>query len=421
MTSEDCLSLNVFTPQNAPATGLPVFVWIHGGAYISGGSSQYDGQKLSDRGPLVVVTLNYRLGAFGFLSHAGLDATRTMEPSGNDGLRDQQLALKWVKNNIAAFGGDPTKVTVAGESAGAMSACIHLVSPPARELAQRFVFESGVCTGETLLKKKADADTLGKQLSDELCMGQADVVKCLRDTPIMELTEWHKSASLFGAGFVPTYNAADPLLPENPAKMVQAGNYNMKAAILAGTNLNEWGLFQALGSPKPATIAELDTAIDTQLGAQIGAAGATAVKAHYKPAADAMANDAMIRLMTDSAFRCPTRAMARLLTTKGSKVFLYSFEQGMAFHAYEIAYVFGNTSQLAPVLDEPTLATMQSFWMQFAISGDPNGHPGAPTWPVYAEASDPHMSLKSASAPGMGYGKADCDFWAGLVAAAPMM
>jgi carboxylesterase type B len=297
------------------------------------------------------------------------------------------------------------------------------VSPPARELAQRFVFESGVCTGETLLKKKADADALGKQLSDELCMGQPDPIKCLRDKPIAELTEWRKTSSLFGAGFVPVYNTADPLLPDNPRKMVEMGNYNSKAPILAGTNLNEWGLFQALGSAKPATIADLDTAIDMQLTAQLGAAGAAAVKAHYKPAADAQANDAMIRLMTDSAFRCPTRALARLATSKGSKVFLYSFEQGMAFHAYEIPYVFGNANPLigAAMLDEPTLASMQGLWMQFATTGDPNGRPGTPAWPVYSEAADPHMTLKSASAAGMGHAKADCDFWAGLSAAAPMM
>jgi para-nitrobenzyl esterase len=418
--SEDCLSLNVYTPQMPPATGLPVYVFIHGGAYISGGSFQYDGQKLSERGPLVVVTINYRLGPFGFLSHAGLDATRAGEPSGNDGIRDQQLALKWVKSNIAAFGGDPTKVTVAGESAGSMSACIHLVSPPARELAQRFVFESGVCTGETLLKKKADGDALGKMLSDELCAGQPDPVACLRAKPVMDLADWHKDSTLFGAGFVPVYNPADPLLPDNPAKLVDAGNYN-KGPILLGTNLREWGLFQSLGSAKPATIAALDMAIDMQLGAQIGAAGAAAVKAHYKPATDAEANDAMIRLMTDSAFRCPTRSMARLVTKKGSKVYLYSFEQGQAFHAFEIPYIFGNTNPLlAPMLDEPTLATMQGFVMQFATTGDPNGR-GPLMWPAYDEASDQNMSLKTESAAGTGLAKADCDFWAGLAAMAPMM
>jgi para-nitrobenzyl esterase len=420
-TSEDCLSINVFAPQSAPPTGLPVYVFIHGGAFISGGSSQYDGQKLSERGPLVVVTLNYRLGPFGFLSHAALDPTRGAEPSGNDGIRDQQLALKWVKNNIAAFGGDPTKVTVAGESAGSMSACIHFVSPPARELAQRFVFESGVCTGETLLKKKADGDALGKMLSDELCAGQPDPIQCLRAKPIMDLTEWHKMSSLFGAGFVPVYNAMDPLLPDNPAKMIDAGNYNNKAPILAGTNLHEWGLFQALGAAKPATGAELETAIDMQLGAQLGAAGATAVKAHYKPASDAEANDTMIRLMTDSAFRCPTRAMARQVTKKGTKVFLYSFEQGQAFHAYEIPYVFGNMNALlAPMIDDGTLMTMQPFFMQFATTGDPNGR-GALVWPAYDEVGDQNMSLKTQSAAGTGLAKADCDFWVGLAAMAPMM
>lgn len=417
--SEDCLSLNVFAPQTPPAGGLPVYVFIHGGAFISGGSSQYDGQKLSERGPLVVVTINYRLGPFGFLSHAALDATRGNEPSGNDGIRDQQLALKWVKSNIAAFGGDPTKVTVAGESAGSMSACIQLVSPPARDLAARFVFESGVCTGETLLKKKADGDMLGKALSDELCAGQ-EPVACLRAKSVMDLTDWRKSSGLFGAGFVPVYNAADPLLPDNPSKLVEAGNYN-KGNILAGTNLREWGLFQSLGAAKPATIADLGPAIDMQLGPTIGAAGSAAVTAHYKPATDAEANDAMIRLMTDSAFRCPTRALARQATKKGSKVYLYSFEQGMAYHAFEIPYIFGNPNPLlAPMLDEPTLMTMQGFVMQFAITGDPNGR-GSLMWPAYDEASDQHMSLKTASAAGTGLAKADCDFWAGLAAMAPMM
>lgn len=411
--SEDCLTVNVFTPQTVPAGGLPVFVWIHGGAYISGGSFQYDGQKLSERGPLVVVTINYRLGAFGFLSHTALDATRANEPSGNDGLRDQQLALKWVKNNIAAFGGDPGKVTVAGESAGAMSACIHLVSPPARELAHRFVFESGVCTGETLLKTKADADALGKMLSDELCTGQDDVVKCLREKPVMDFTEWRKTGGLFGAGFVPVYNPGDPLLPDNPSKLVEAGNYNSKAAIIAGTNLNEWGLFQTLGSPRAANLAEFEMAIETQLAATVGA-GTALVKAHYKPAMDAQANDALIRLMTDSAFRCPTRAFARLLTKKGSKVYLYSFEQGQAFHAFEIPYVFGNPNPLlAPMLDDGTLNTMQPFIMQFAITGDPNGR-GSLMWPEYNEMTDQHMTLKSMSAAGTGLSKADCDFWVGL-------
>jgi para-nitrobenzyl esterase len=415
---ENCLFVNVYTPPNPPAGGLPVYVFIHGGAYISGGSVQYDGQKLSERGPLVVVTLNYRLGVFGFLSHASLDATRGDAPSGNDGIRDQQLALKWVKNNIAAFGGDPSKVTIAGESAGAMSTCLHLVSPLSRELGQRFVLESGVCMGGTLLGNKAAADKLGKELGDELCAGQSDVLACLRAKPAAELIEWRRMASMFGAGFSPIVNAADPLLPDLPPKLIEAGNYN-KGAVLAGSNLREWGLFQLIGSAKPASIAEFDAAVEMQLGAQLGAAGLPLVKTHYKPASDAEANDAFVRVITDASFRCPTRALARLLSGKGSKVYLYSFEQGNAFHAYELPYVFGNPNPLlAPTLDEPTLMALQGFWMEFAIKGDPNGRV-QPSWPAYETASDQHVVLNSTPSVKSGLSQADCDFWATLMAAAP--
>jgi para-nitrobenzyl esterase len=413
---ENCLTVNVYTPQSTAAGGLPVYVFIHGGAFISGGSVQYDGQKLSERGPLVVVTLNYRLGVLGFLSHAGLDAARGEAPAGNDGIRDQQLALRWVQSNIAAFGGDPSKVTIAGESAGAMSACLHLVSPLSRELGQRFVFESGVCMGGTLLANKASADKLGKELSDELCAGQPDLLQCLRAKPLQELTDWRRNATMFGAGFAPVVNPADPLLPDLPPKLIEAGNYN-KGTVLAGSNLREWGLFQLIGSAKPATIADFNAAVDSQLGAQLGAAGLPLVKEHYKPASDAEANDVFVRLMTDAAFRCPTRTLARLASSKGSKVFLYSFEQGNAFHAYELPYVFGNPNALlAPVLDEPTLAALQGFWMQFATTGDPNGRV-QPTWPAYEAGSDQHMALSSTSQAGSGLSKADCDFWDSLTAA----
>lgn len=416
---ENCLSINVYAPQSPPEGRLPVYVFIHGGAYVSGGSLQYDGQKLAERGPLVVVTLNYRLGVLGFLSHAGLDAARGDAPTGNDGIRDQQLGLAWVKNNIAAFGGDPSKVTVAGESAGAMSACLHLVSPLSRDLAQRFVMESGVCMGGTLLGTKAAGDKLGRELTDELCAGQSDLLACLRAKPVSELTDWRRSAGLFGAGFSPVVNAADPLLPEAPPKLIEAGNFN-KGAVLAGSNLREWGLFQLIGSARPATLAEFDAAVEMQLGAQLGAAGLPLVQAHYRPATDAEANDAFVRLMTDAGFRCPTRALARLLSGMGSKVYLYSFEHGDAFHAYELPYVFGNPNALlaAAMLDEPTLAAVQGFWMEFAIKGDPNGRV-QPTWPAYETGSDQCMALSSAPAVKSGLSQTDCDFWAALTPAAP--
>lgn len=416
--SDDCLSINVYTPATTPAAGLPVHVFIHGGAFTSGGSLQYDGQKLSERGQLVVVTLNYRLGPFGFLSHPDLAAARGGVASGNDGIRDQQLALKWIQTNIAAFGGDPKKVTVTGESAGAMSACLHMVSPGSLELGQRFVLESGVCTsGASILKTKADGDKLGKALTDALCAGQTDVLACLRGKMVPEVADFGKANGLTGAGWAPQYDAADPLLPDHPAKLIQAGKYN-KGPVILGSNAREWGLFQLLGSPSPKTVAELNAAIDTQLGATLGAAGSPLVKEHYKPATDAEANASFVRLMTDSAFRCAARAFARLITSKGSKAYLYNFDQGNSYHAFEIPYVFGNPNATlgAAMLDEPTVTAVQGYWAQFATTGDPNGKV-QPTWPAYEATSDQHVTLKSTPEVGTALSKADCDFWDMLTAA----
>ncbi|HEX6242105.1 MAG TPA: carboxylesterase family protein [Polyangiales bacterium] len=411
--SDDCLTVNVYAPNPAPSAGLPVYVFIHGGAFTSGGSAQYDAKKLSEGGPLVAVTLNYRLGPFGFLSHPDLDAKRNGVPSGNDGIRDQQLALRWIQENIAAFGGDPKKVTITGESAGAMSACLHMVSPSSRELGPQFVLQSGVCTqGASILKSRADSDTIGKALVTQLCAGQPDILACLRGKPVQEVASFNATAGLTGAGWAPVYAANDPILPDHPKKLIDAGNYN-KGNVILGSNAREWGLFQRLGSPSPADETALNAAIDMALGATLGA-GAPLVKMHYKPAMPADANPNFIRLMTDSAFRCAARSFARLVSSKGSKVWLYSFEQGDAFHAYEIPYVFGNSNVLlAPMLDAPTVATVQGYWSKFVVSGDPNGKV-QPTWPQYDATSDQHVTLQSASAVGSNLSKADCDFWDSL-------
>jgi para-nitrobenzyl esterase len=209
------------------------------------------------------------------------------------------------------------------------------------------------------------------------------------------------------------------MLPDHPLKLIQAGKYN-KGPVVLGSNAREWGLFQLLGSPKPATIADLNTAIDSTLGATLGAAGAPLVKEHYKPATDADANNAFIRLMTDSAFRCAARSFARLITSQGSKAHLYQFDQGDSFHAYEIPYVYGNPNPLlAPMPDEPTVALVQGYWAQFVNTGDPNGKV-QPTWPLYDAAGDQNVTLKSAPAVSSGLSKADCDFWDTLTAAGMM-
>lgn len=408
--SEDCLSLNVYAPTAAKK--LPVLVWIHGGAFVSGGSVQYDGTRLAEEGPVVVVTINYRLGALGFLSHADLDKTREGEPTGNDAIRDQQLALRWVQRNIEAFGGDPENVTILGESAGSASVCTHLVSPEAQDLGHRFVMESGVCIGGLPFNTKEKANAIGADLANSLCANEADKLACLRAKPAADVVSWGADRGITGAGWSPVINPADPVLPEHPLVTVKAGKQN-KGEILLGSNKNEWGLFLAIAPQNPInSLATFDAALKTQFGP-----AADLIKAHYAPT-EATANATFVQLMTDGVFRCPTRALARLTSAQGQKVYLYRFEEGIAFHAYEIPYVLGQPNPLlAPTLVEPLRAAVQGYWRSFATDGDPNVD-GLPTWPAYTTAADQRMSLKASSEVTTDAASADCDFWDKLGAAA---
>lgn len=406
---EDCLTLNVFKPAGATkGDRLPVMVFIHGGAFVSGSGS--DMQGISEAGNVIGVSMNYRLGALGFLSHPEIDAARCPNaPSGNDGLRDQQLALKWVKKNIRAFGGDPSNVTVFGESAGSMSTCIQMVSPSARHLADRFIMESAVCAGilpgGLPVYTKDEVDVIGTALVDDLCAGESDIMTCLRTLPAETLIAWGADFGMFGAGWGPSYNPADHFLPESPAELIAQGNYN-PGEVIVGTNLNEWGLFMMA----PITsVGEFNAAVDREFGSL-----ANALKAHYVVNSDAEANDVFIQLMTDRTFRCPTRTFVRAIADQGTSAYLYHFEELPAFHAFELPYIFGPQPGFPPnVVSLQT--TMQSYWSTFAIAGDPNVD-GQPEWPMYSQADDIHMILKATSEVGSALGETNCDFWDALVA-----
>lgn len=411
---EDCLSLNVYTP-NAIDAPLPVMVFLHGGGFVSGGSAAYDGQRLSEEGKVVIVTLNYRLGALGTLALSALDATRPANaPSGNDAFRDQALALRWVRANIARFGGDPAQVTLFGESAGAMSTCLHMVSPTTRDLAQRFIMESGVCVAGIPLNDRAKAEETGAALVAALCAGRPDAVACLRALPAHEIVAWGASESILGAGWGPSINPADPFLPEHPLAIIQRGSYS-KGALIVGSNAREWGLFETIGaSPKVTTRAELNAAIDEVFGGELFGSIALLVKLHYVDltVSDAKANATWIRLMTDAVFRCPARMLARVTTDRGSKAYLYSFEEGRAHHAFELPYVFGNANAKlgAETLVEPLRAAMQSYWLAHARAGIPHAD-GRPGWPSYTRLADQHLTLTATPTVGRGLSQSDCDFW----------
>jgi para-nitrobenzyl esterase len=413
--SEDCLSLNVWAANRG--SNAPVMVFIHGGSFVTGAGSRFDGRKLAESGNAIVVSINYRLGALGFISLPELDAERAGVPSGNDALRDQQLALAWVRDNIAAFGGDPTNITVFGQSAGAVMTCVQLVSPLSRTLARHFIMESGTCDSALTTATLAQARATSARVVNAFCAGRSDVVACLREIPASDLAAFLVQSSILEVGWAPVINPADPLLPRSPRDMLAAGNYNRSGSIVVGSNAREIGLFQLTGeAPSARSIAELNAVIDAVFGP-----ASPLIKQQYTAASDAEANTTLVRLGTDAFFRCPARAFARRTSAQGTSVFLFHFEEGDAFHNYELPYVFGmpDASLGAPRLVESTRQQIQTGFTSFAATGEPRPFASTqdgifiealPPWPRYTAETDRHISLRSNGVAGAGLSKADCDF-----------
>lgn len=416
--SENCLTLNVHAPalndrhkktkRSGHAYKLPVMVWIHGGAFVAGGSVQYPGHKLAQDHNVIVVTMNYRLGALGFVSHPALDEELGGALSGNRALQDQQLAMQWVKANIERFGGDPDNITLMGESAGAMSVCTHIVAPGSQSLVDKFIMQSGVCVGGLPLFSKAAVEANSQQLVEDLCPPSSDTLTCLRELPGEAITAWGAEAGALNSGWGATIIPGSDTLPATPAELITSGQFN-NSAVMLGTNLYEWALFQAIGAgTNVASIAELNAYIDATYPPPMAAA----LKAAYAPPADALANIYLTTLITDQVFRCPTRRMANLLQAAGSDVWLYSFEQDNPAHAYEIPYLFNYVS--APLgidpTDSPTKDVIQGYWTAFAEQSTPN-HDALPFWPSYDSASQQYMILQDAPIAGVGLSAAACDLW----------
>jgi para-nitrobenzyl esterase len=444
--SEDCLFVNVYTPQNAPPAPLPVMVFIYGGAFNTGSSSLYNGVGLSEKGPVVLVTLNYRLGAFGFLALPELDAQRGGKPSGSDGIRDQQLALQWVHDNISVFHGDPTNVTVFGESAGSLSTCLHIVSPGSQGLAKRYIMESVACVGNgEPVDSQQQAYAVGQAFASSLCGGDGgaagngeDLLMCLRAQSVNDITAWLPAAgslpatptnallgTLIGPPFTPTVEGDGGVLPDTPANLIAQGQFDTSAEILAGTNLNEFGLFTDLakefgGAPQIviSSAAQLDQGLTTAFGAN-----ASAVEQQYQPITDTNASQVLVNIVTDYAFRCPMRQLSQMLQSKGvSNYYLYSFEQGPAWHSFELEPLFDETALVAlgdtPQPSAAFTQTMLGYWTQFGATGNPNGagDAGLPNWPVNSVAgTDQYMQLVDPTPDAMAHlAQANCEFWANV-------
>lgn len=429
---EDCLYLNVWTPDVAPGTPLPVMVWLPGGGNQNGGASDdspliaggllYDGRYLAARN-VVVVTINYRLGVFGFFSHPGL--TTEGSPSGNQGLQDQQAALAWVRDNIGAFGGDPKNVTLFGESAGSQDTCLQVISPGSSGLFHRSISESGGCT--TYRKTKADAENQIPAFSSAVgCSGASDELACLRRKSVKELMVAAPvdglpdggappGGSQFSGGtarwdFNPVVDGT--VIPDQPRTLVEADEF-AKVPYILGSNFEEGRLF-LLGAKAVTTDAEYMAALTRLVGASASTVAATYPTSDFKTP-----QDALVRVWGDYRLGCPTFESAERFAKHGAAVRMYHFSRttpGLEAlgptHGTEMPYVFGTLAK--PGSDDVGLSdTIEGYWTRFAKSGDPNGS-SALDWPAFDDTTDKSMGLDVPTAVLTGYRRKECDMWAAI-------
>ncbi len=420
--SEDCLYLNVSTPTLRANAHRPVLVWIHGGGLAEDGALNYDGTELAKAG-IVVVTVDYRLGALGFLAHPAL-ALRPAGPAGNYGLMDQQEALRWVKNNVARFGGDPDNVTIAGQSAGGLSVLAHLVSRGSRGLFQRAIVESGAFALNQL--PLSDAEAFGRTFADKVgCSEQT--AACLRSIAATKLVDAFPDAAIPGV-------VDGKVLTESIGSALAAGRF-ARVPILNGVDHNEEWIFVAgvhvavsggtfVPAPAP-TAATYENVIASVLG--VTAARAAAVAAEYPLAAYPAPVLALSTLVSDANFACPALRVDQW-TAARVPTFAYEFDDDtapqiyagpslppIATHSSEIQYLFGqpNAPFAAPL--DPTqsalAASMRTAWSTFAASGAPSS--SALPWPSFNSGANVLSLASRQSQVETSFATAHhCSFWA---------
>ena len=408
-SSEDCLYLNVWTPEWPARTKMPVMVWIHGGANAAGTASQkiYDTDTLARRG-VVVVTLNYRLGAFGFFSHPALTRESPHHASGNQGILDQIAALRWVRDNIASFGGDPNNVTIFGESAGSVAGSVLATSPLSRGLFHRVIGESGaaVLAGDPSILSEAEKRgqalaqrwklTSGASATELRAVSAADILNA--EPNLFEDNPPHIPSTLL-AEFPNLGIVVDGyVFPKKPAEIFAAGEEH-RVAFLFGSNARE-------RIPGTAAPAELAPALDQFFGPLSQRA-----REVYVGAPDALYGTTAEQWSTDTSFRCATVAQLIWHSAAGNPAYQYEFarvppgrEAVGATHASDLYYVFGSLNRIGGVgappvpgnaIDAQVSDAMQRYWTNFAKTGDPNG-PGLPEWPKFDPAKRAYIQFTDA-------------------------
>ncbi|MEE9231583.1 MAG: carboxylesterase family protein [Acidobacteriota bacterium] len=414
--SEDCLYLNVWTAHWGGEMKQPVMVWIHGGGnYLGWGHEPpYHGKSLARRG-VVMVSINYRLGEFGFLAHPHLTQESPNHSSGNYGLLDQIEALRWVQRNIAAFGGDPARVTIFGESAGAADVGYLMASPLAAGLFHRAISQSGgylLDDFRTLGFEEARGVQLAMGLGIEDGEGTLASLRAKSTNEILAAAaQLPSKSSTYGP------NIDGLILPDSPARIFAEGRQHA-VPLMIGANANEWTLF---GSP-PDNLAQYNERIRSAYGNL--AAEAMGLYAAAAPE-DIAAN--FDRWKTDDTFLCGSKLMARSMSLVRSDAYVYHFTRVLpgpggnrlgAFHGAEIPYVFDTPDAWLPweEADESLAEQMAAYWVQFATAGDPNRE-GLPHWPPCRGAAQRYLELGAEVRTGAGLHRDACALYEAKLAA----